>query len=458
MIARYFQFTDRKTDLRTEILAGVTTFMTMAYIIFVNPQILSFNGNPGLQGVGLPFAATMTVTCLVAGLLCIAMGLLTNFPMTMAAGMGLNAVVAYQLVLGNKLSFPAAMGLIVMEGLIITILVLTGFRKAVMDAIPMELKRAIGAGIGLFIALIGFQEAGFIQKNDATMLTLGNLTGWPCLVTVVGFLLTICLMAKKVRGGLFFGIIGTTFLAVMVNISTGYKAFPTPGVAVIPKEICNLPDFSLIGKFDFSAFHVLGLLPAVMLMFSIMLSDFFDTMGTVIGVAHKADLQDKKGNIPNMNRILLIDSLGAMFGGMCSSSSNTCYIEAASGVVSGGRTGLMPVVTGILFLLAIFFHPLAGIVPKEATAPVLIIVGFMMLSVVMEIDWTDFKSGFPAFLTLLGMPFTYSISDGIGFGFISYTLIHLLTGDYRKIHWLMYIMSLGFLLVFLTPVIQSFMK
>jgi len=454
MLKKYFCFQERQTNLETELLAGITTFMTMAYIIFVNPQILNFFGDPSLQSLALPVSATMTVTCLTAGILCIAMGLFTNYPIAMAAGMGLNAVVAYQLVLGSKLSFASAMGIIVMEGIIITILVLTGFRKAVMDAIPMELKKSIGAGIGLFIAFIGFQQAGFIQKSDATLITLGNFTSWGTLVTVIGFLLTLILISKRIHGAILWGILGTTGLAILLNYATGFKAFPTPGTAVIPTDWFKMPDFSTMGHFDFNAFYKLGWITAATLIFSIMLTDFFDTMGTVIGIGDKAGLLDKEGNLPGVNRVLLIDSLGAVFGGCCSASSNTCYVESASGVTLGGRTGLASVVTGLCFLLAVFFSPLAAIVPKEATAPALIIVGYLMLSAVTELDLSQFEVAFPAFLILMTMPFTYSISNGIGFGFIAYTLIHLFTGKGKQVHWLMYLISLAFLIDFLIPLLK----
>jgi len=446
----FFQLKERGTDVRTEVFAGLTTFMTMAYIIFVNPQILS--------NAGLPVSATMSATCLAAGIMCIAMGIFTNFPITMAAGMGLNAAVAFQLVIGSGLTYQSAMGIIVMEGVLITLLVLTGFRQAVMNAIPVELKKAIGAGIGLFIAFIGFQEAGFIVKNDATMVSLGSFNTWAVLVTVIGFFFTAALLARKIHGALLYGILGTTALSIVINFLTGGTAFPIQGQAVIPRSLLQMPDFSTLGQFDLNAISQLGIVATSLLVFSIMLSDFFDTMGSVIAIGVKANLLDKNGNFPKSEKVLLVDSLGAVAGGVMCTASNTCYIEAASGVTQGGRTGLMPVVTGILFLLAMFFTPIAGIVPAAATAPALILVGFLMLSVIHDIDFTCFYTGFPAFLTLLGMPFTYSISNGIGFGFIAYALTHLLTGRGKQVHGMVYLIAFVFSIDFMLPWIHSLLK
>src|SRR6059036_1322401 len=378
-IARYFAFAARNTNLATEVRAGVTTFMVMAYIIFVNPVILGFTGVPGLQGKGLPFAATLTVTCLTAGLLSIAMGLVSNYPLALAAGMGLNAVVAFELVAGRGLTWPHAMTIVFLEGAAITLLVLTRFREAVMDAVPLGLKRAIGVGIGLFIAFIGFFTSGFVVKPPSGPLpvALGSMRGLPILVFLVGFVLTAWLMARRVRGALLLGIVLTTLVAIILNGAVAdWKGFPTPGAARIPTAIVQPPDLSTFGRLDFGLVAKLGVVTAVLVTFSIMLSDFFDTMGTIIGVGGKGGFLDGAGRLPGANRVLLVDSLAAVAGGVANSSSNTTYIESAAGVSEGGRTGLVAVVTGVLFLVAMWFSPLASVIPAQATAPALIVVGF----------------------------------------------------------------------------------
>src|SRR5436190_18416879 len=341
---RFFRFTERRTDLATEVRAGLTTFMVMAYIIFVNPIILGYVGVPGLQDKGLPFGATLTVTCLTAGVLSILMGLTSNYPLALAPGMGLNAVVAFELVAGRGLTWPQAMTVVFLEGLAITLLVLTRFRETAMDAVPLGLKRAIGVGIGLFIAFIGFFTAGFVVKPATGPLPvgLGPLGGLPSVVFLVGFLLTAWLMARRVRGALLLGIVATTVIAIALNgVVAGWKGFATPGAAQIPAAIVQAPDFSTFGRLDFGVIGRLGLLTAALVTFSIMLSDFFDTMGTIIGVGGKGGFLDREGRLPGAGRVLLVDSLGAVLGGVANSSSNTTYIESAAGVTEGGRTGLV---------------------------------------------------------------------------------------------------------------------
>ena len=455
---KLFHLRELNTNFRTELLGGITTFLTMSYIIFVNPLFLSFFGDPNLKNLALPFSASMTATCLASALMCIFMGLWTNYPFALAPGMGLNAVVSYQMVLSLGLSWPQAMGVIVLEGIAITILVITGFREAVMNSIPMSLKQAISIGIGLFLAFIGLQNAGFIKAHPVTFVTLGDFTKWPILVSVFGILLTSILMKRKVKGALLLGIILSTFLAIILNYFSGLSAFPEEGKAIIPQSIFSAPDLSTFGKFDFTAIIKLGILPALMLIFSVMLSDFFDTLGSVIGLGTEAKFLDEKGNLPRINRVLLVDSLSAVMGGVASSSSVTTYIESAAGISAGGRSGLTNVIVGILFILAIFFSPLAGIVPKEATAPALIIVGFLMLIIIKEIPFEKFEEAFPAFLIMIVMPLTYSISNGIGFGFIAYTLIMFLSGKGKNIHPLMYLVSFAFTLDFLLPVFKVVFK
>jgi AGZA family xanthine/uracil permease-like MFS transporter len=451
---RFFGISARGSSVRTEVLGGLTTFLTMAYIIFVNAEVLSFFGDPKMAGRGLPPAATATATCLTAGVLSIVMGLVGRVPIAMAAGMGLNAAVSYQLVLGEGLPMSSAMGIVVAEGLLITFLVAVGFRQAVLDAIPLDLKKAIGAGIGLFIAFIGLQEAGVVAKSEATLVTLGRLSTVPVLVACAGLLLTLVLLSRRVPGALLLGIVGAALLAAGLNAACSGRAFP-PGVAVAPPRLFAAPDLSTLGRFDFGAFARLGFAKAALLVFSFLLSDFFDTVGTVIAVGGKADLLGKDGSLPGATRVLLVDSLGAALGGAASASSNTCYVESASGVAQGARTGLMPMVVGACFLVSVFLAPLAGTVPKEATAPALVVVGFLMIGTMAEIDFGRLETAFPAFLILLGIPVTYSISSGIGFGFLVFALIHVLTARFGEVHWLLYVVSAAFLVDFLKGLITG---
>ena len=450
MLDDYFGLSARGTTAGREARAGLTTFMVMAYIIFVNPAILSFAGVPGLEGRGAPFAATQAATCLVAGVLTIAMGLWTHYPLALASGMGLNAVVAFQLIAGMKLSWQGAMGVVFLEGLVITVLVLTGFREAIMNAIPLALKQAIGVGIGLFILFIGLVSAGIVTPGPPGVpVTLGQLTAAPVAVAVAGLLLTLWLQARGAGGALLLGILLTTALAVIVNQATGGKAFPVPGQAMIPRAIVGFPDLSSLGQgISLEIFARAGVLTALVTIFSIMLSDFFDTMGTVIGIGGRAGWLTRDGQLPRLNRVLLVDSLAAVAGGAAGASSATTYIESAAGVSAGARTGLASVVTGACFLLALFLAPVAGIVPPQATAPALLIVGYLMTLIVREIPFDDLEEGFPALLTLTVMPFTYSITNRIGAGFVAYCFIKLCRGRGRQVHPMMYVASAAFVVYF----------
>ena len=455
---RYFRISERGSTVRTEIVAGLATWLTMAYILFVNPQILGFVGIEGLQEIGLPFEQVLTVTALTAGVMTLAMGLVANYPFAIAAGLGLNAFVAFGLVAGEGLSFPQAMGIIVAEGLLITILVLTGFRQAVLNAIPMDLKRAIGIGIGLFIAFIGFVNAGVIvhPEGGEPIITLNrDLTTFRMLIFAIGLVITASLVARRVRGGLLIGILTTTVVAVVINEvwGNGQLYASTPGVGLVPDRLVDAPDFSLAGQFSFDFFEILGFATAAALIISVMLSDFFDTMGTAIGLGGEAGLLDNSGRLPRMNRVLLVDSLAAAAGGAASASSNTTYIESASGIAEGGRTGLTSVVVGVLFLLSLFLSPLAGVIPPEATGPVLIIVGYFMMTLVRDIEWGDPAIGIPALLTMVVMPFTFSITNGVGAGFLAYTIITVARGRARDVHWLMYLVSAVFVWYFVRGVI-----
>jgi adenine/guanine/hypoxanthine permease len=351
------------------------------------------------------------------------------------------------------------MGVIVVEGLVITLLVLTGFRNAVLNAIPMDLKRAIAIGIGLFLTIIGLVNAGIVVRAETAVPPLGittNFTSLRMLAFAIGLALCSILVVRKIRGGLLIGIIGTTIVAAIINGVWGHNSIwdaVGPGIAQVPDSVTGTPDFSLLGNFSFGFFATLGFLTAIVPVFAVMLSDFFDTMGTAVALGEEAGLLDDEGKLPGMNRVLLVDSLAAAAGGAASASSNTTFIESASGISEGGRTGLASVVTGVLFLLCVFLSPLAGVIPPEATAPVLIIVGYFMMRGIGEIDWRDPAIGIPALLTIGLMPFTYSITNGVGAGFIAYTAIRVMQGKFRDVHPLMYVVTAGFLFYFLRGVL-----
>jgi adenine/guanine/hypoxanthine permease len=466
-LERFFKFKQYGTSLKRDTLAGLTTFIVMAYIIFVNPNIL------GLGGEGLAFAAALTSTCLVAGVMTILMGLVSNKAFAIAPGMGLNAVVAFSLVLGQGISFESAMGLIVLEGVAITILVITGFREAIFKAIPLELKKAIVVGIGFFILFIGLVDGGFINTEGGTpvgLVELGTVPMVPLAVAVVGLLATIVMLALRWRAAILLGIIVATAFGVVMNYIYDRDAGFLPGTAVIPDRVFAAPDFSLVGQFDFGAFTKLGIAAALLWIFSLMLSDFFDTMGTLVGVGGQAGYLDEKGDLPQVNRPLIVDSLAAAAGGAVSASSATTYIESGAGVGVGGRTGWVAIVTGVLFLLAMFFSPVAAIVPTQATAAALIVVGYLMMATLTkgeseaEHDLTEPKAainfgnlafGLPAVLIMTLMPLTFSITNGIGAGFIAYVLIRTAQGKAREVNLLLWISAAAFVIYFIFPYLEA---
>ncbi|MBA2385338.1 MAG: NCS2 family permease [Actinobacteria bacterium] len=474
-LERRFKFAANGTTLARDTMAGVTTFIVMSYIIFVNPQILSFSGIEGLEESGLPFEQVLAATCLVAGVMTILMGLYTNRAYAIAPGLGLNAVVAFSLVANEGLSFPAAMGLVVVEGIAVTILVLTGTREKIMDAIPLDLKKAIAIGIGLFIAFIGLVNSGVVVRGTPVV-DLAPLTTWPLLVTFFGLVFTIALRARGIRGDLLIGIVVTTIVATLVNEASGNDAGFVAG-ASWPGDVYETPDLSLLGNFNFDAFTELAFISAIVWAFSLFLADFFDTMGTLVGVGKPAGYLDAEGRLPQIRKPLLVDSLAAVAGGAASTSSATTYIESAAGVGVGGRTGWVAVVCGALFFPFMFFAPIIGMVPPQATAPALIIVGFLMMSALTEmeeeaeveelgvaarnprklagIDFTDLGIGLAAALTIMIMPFTFSITDGIGMGFLAYVVVRTAQGRRRDIHPFMWIASAAFLLYFLVPFLQD---
>lgn len=429
MFEKFFKLQEHKTTVSREVIAGVVTFMTMAYVIFVNPNILSS------AMTGVPIEAITVATCLAAGLMTICMGIFSNYPLALASGMGLNAVVTFSLVKGMNLSWQVAMGMIVIEGIVITILVLTNFRVWVMNAIPTDLKRAIGVGIGLFIAFIGLKDAGLIVSNPDTFVAMGKL-GPGQLIAVFGLLLTIILMVRKVKGSILIGILVSTVIALIMKVT----ALPKEWVLGIKPEY-----FQTLFAVDIMGALKLSLIIPI---FTLLISDFFDTMGTIVAVGEEAGYVTSDGKVPHLKSALMVDSLAAVIGGAFGCSSVTTYIESASGVGEGGRTGLTSVVTGILFLLAMFVAPIVGIVPMVATAPALIVVGFLMLVVVKVMNWEDMTIAIPAFLTIVTIPLTFSITNGIGIGFISYVIVKALSGKYKDIHPLMYFVALAFGLYF----------
>lgn len=449
---RYFRIGERGSSFGREVRGGFATFFTMAYILVLNPIILGSAKDK--FGHVLSTGQLVTATALVAAVMTIVMGVGGNLPLAIAAGLGLNAVVAFQI--APMMSWDDAMGLIVIEGLVICVLVVTGLREAVMHAIPQPLKQAISVGIGLFIAFIGFVDAGFVSRiPDAANTTVpvqlggsGALSGWPVLVFCLGVLLTIALLARKVKGAILISIVAMTVLAIVVDAVADVKSWglTTPKV---PDDVFAAPDFGLLGHFSlFGAFAEVSFITVVLLVFTLILSDFFDTMGTVVGITAEAGLLDEEGKVPNLGRVLLIDGAAAVAGGAASASSNTAYIESAAGVGEGARTGFANLITGGLFAVALFLSPLLTIVPLQAAAPALVAVGFLMMTQVKNIGWDDFEIAIPAFLTIAVMPFTYSITNGIGAGFIAFVLLKAVLGKARQVHWLLWAVSALFVVYF----------
>jgi AGZA family xanthine/uracil permease-like MFS transporter len=446
----------------------------MSYIIFLNPIILT-SVKPKV-GAPLAFEGVVTATCVVAAVMTILMGLYTNKAYALAPGLGINAIVAFQLVGADGLSFAAAMGLIVLEGVVVTALVLTGLREQIMRAIPLQLKKAIAIGIGLFIAFIGLYNSGIVVAGSGEPVTLGRFTTWPIFVTFVGIILTVALRARGFKGDLLVGILGTTIVATIVNHATNHHAFGT-STATFPgwSHIASWGNWSTFGNFNFQAFSKLGVVSAIVWVFALFLSDFFDTMGTLVGVGKPAGYLNAEGHMDDIRKPLLVDSLAAIAGGLSSTSSATTYIESGSGVAAGGRTGWVSVVCGALFIPFLFFAPVIGMVPAQATAAALIIVGYLMVSALTEgedeaeveegiaprglkiagIDFHDMAIGIPAALVIMLMPFSYSITNGIGFGFIAFCLIKAAQNKVRDVHPLMWAVSAAFTLYFFVPLLQD---
>jgi AGZA family xanthine/uracil permease-like MFS transporter len=460
---RFFKITERGSSIGREFRGGIVTFFTMGYIIVLNPLILGYapdiDGNflGGGTGDGSNLPAIAAGTALVAGVLTILMGVVANYPLALATGLGLNAFVAFAI--ASQMTWADAMGLVVIEGVIILVLVLTGFRTAVFHAIPAQLKIAISVGIGLFIALIGFVDAGFAGNATSVPLQLGRvgeLQGWPVLVFGIGLALLVGLWVRKVKGAILISIVVMSAVAIVIESigDLGSFSVDNPGgwaltVPKLPDDLVRTPDFDTLGEFSLlGSFDQVGVVAALLLIFTLMLADFFDTMGTMTAIGAEAGLLDEEGNPPNIRRILVVDSIAAAAGGAASVSSNTSYIESASGVADGARTGLSSIVTGVLFLLTMFVAPVVNVIPSEAAVPALVLVGFLMMQQVKGIPWDDLEIAIPAFLTIVLMPFTYSITVGIGAGFITYVLLKVVRGKASVIHPLMWVVAALFVVYF----------
>lgn len=468
-LARYFKLEERGTTVARELRGGFVSFLSVAYILVLNPIILSGTDSTGAylgggtSGPNIP--AVAAGTALVAGVMTIFMGAYANFPLVMAAGLGLNSVVAYTIVKLPGMTWADGMGIIVLEGIVITLLVLTGLREAIFRAVPKYLRTAISVGIGLFVTLVGLVNSGLVRTGGGTPLSFGingSLGSWPLLVFVIAFIVTVMCFARNIPGGILIGIATGTVLAVIVQavahlspISDDNPAGWASNAPAIQGSPVQLPHFSTLGQFSIvGPFQRLGVVAVVVLTFSVMLADFFDTMGTMVGVAREGNIFDKNGNPENTGRILLVDSLSALAGGMGGVSSNTAFVESSTGVADGARTGLASVFTGIFFLLSMFLAPIVGLVPNEAAAPALVTVGFLMMRSVVDIDWQDIAAAVPAFLTIAFMPFAYSITVGIGVGFIMHVILAAITGKAKRVHPLFWITAAFFVVYFMLDPIQ----
>jgi len=466
---RFFHISERGSSVGREVRAGVVTFFAMAYIVLLNPLILGTSEDSAGTVLGIPQVAA--ATALVAGVMCILFGAIANYPFGIAAGLGINTLVAVTLVGTEGLTWAQAMGLVVVDGIIIVLLAVSGFRTAVFRAIPPSMKAAIGVGIGMFISLIGFVDAGFVRRiPDAAMTTVpvqlginGSIASWPTLVFILGLFICGFMVSRQIPGGLFIGIVINTIIALIVEAVTGAGSAADNGptgwnlaVPSLPDSFGGIPDLSIVGAVDIvGAFTNIGVVTASLLVFTLVLANFFDAMGTMTALGRQAGLTDEKGELPEMKKALVVEGLGAVVGGAGSASSATVFVDSSAGIADGARTGLANIVTGLLFLAAMFFTPLYEIVPIEAAAPVLVIVGALMMMQVSEIDWTKFHIALPSFLTIVAMPFTYSIADGIGIGFITFALFSVFAGKAKEVHWLMWLISALFVVFFAMDPIMS---
>ena len=425
---KYFKLKENNTDVKTEILAGITTFMTMVYILAVNPGMLS--------ETGMDFGGVFTATALSAGVATLIMALYAKYPFALAPGMGLNAFFTYSVCIGMNQSWQFALTAVLVEGIIFILLSLLKVREAIFDLIPLSLKKAVSAGIGLFIALVGLRNAGIIVPNDGTMIGLGDLTANSSIVALLGLVIIAILYARNVKGALLIGIIIATIIGIPLGVTTlpeGFKIFSLPP---------SLKDVA----FKFVPFSEIMTKDFWIIVITFLFVDIFDTVGTLAGVASKSGMLDKEGKLPRVSKALTADAIGTIFGACMGTSTVTTFVESSAGVAAGGRTGLTSVTTGLLFILALFVAPLFAIIPAAATAPVLVVVGVFMMSAVMEINWHDLTEAVPAFLTIAMMPFAYSIAEGIVFGIVSYTLIKTFTGKAKDVSALMWVLSVLFVL------------
>ncbi|MFD7548426.1 NCS2 family permease [Streptomyces sp. NPDC059816] len=453
---RYFRISERGSSLPREIRGGFATFFAMAYIIVLNPIILG--SAKDMYGHQLDNGQLVTATALTAAFTTLLMGVIGNVPIALAAGLGVNTVVALQL--APRMSWPDAMGMVVLAGFLVMLLVATGLRERVMSAVPLGLRKGIAIGIGLFIMLIGLVDAGFVSRipdiaQTTVPLTLGSgghLTGWPVLVFALGALLTLVLIVRKVPGAILISIVTMTVVAVIIE---AVAEVPSWGLTTPkwPGNPVSTPDFGLIGEVSlFGGFEKVGILTGVLFVFTVLLSCFFDAMGTIMGVGDEAKLTDSKGNLPGINKVLFVDGIAVAAGGASSSSATTCFVESTAGVGEGARTGFANVVTGSLFGLALFLTPIATMVPSQAATPALLAVGFLILSgSIRSIDWDDYTIAIPAFVTMMMMPFTYSITNGIGMGFITFTVLRVAAGRAREVPVAMYAVSGVFVFYYLMP-------
>ena len=448
---RFFHISERGSTVGTEIRGGVVTFVTMAYIVILNPIILS--GKPDVAGNELSFEAVGAATALTAGVMTILFGLVTRLPFAFAAGLGINAFVAFSVV--GHVTWPEAMALVAINGALIVLLAATGLRKMIFDAVPMQLKIAITVAIGFFIAFIGFVNAGFSTSTTLPSPPVelgqgGSISSIATLLFVITVLITGALVALKVKGALLLGLVAGSVIAGIINLIN-----PQEGLFNFTGFV-GLPDLSLVGAVDFSFdFTKVSLIAIVMLVFTLLFSNFFDAMGTMTGLATEAGLADKKGDFPRIKSALVVEGVGAIAGGLTSTSSSTVFVESSSGIGEGARTGLANVVTGALFIVAMFFTPITGLVPGSVAAAALVIVGAMMMGQIKNIDLTDFGVLLPVFVTVAAMPLTYSIANGIGAGFVTWVVVQALSGKAKTIHPLMWIVATGFVIFFARGPIEA---
>ena len=465
VLDRFFEITKRGSSIPQEIRGGLVTFFAMAYIVVLNPIILSEGTD--VAGNALDFAQVGAATGLTAGVMTILMGLVARVPFALAAGLGINSFLAVSVV--GDVTWPEAMGLVIINGVLIVLLGATGIRTAIFHAVPQALKAAITVGIGLFIAFIGMVDAGFVNRTPAgppvQLGDGGSLNSVPTLIFVVTLIVMGILLARKVPGAILIGIVAGTIISVIVeSIFTLGASAPdgsNPGgwhmtVPGLPDQWLSLPDFSLIGQFDLGgSFGRIGVLAAVMLVFTLLFTNFFDAMGAMTGLAREAGIANKDASFPRLRSAFVVEGAGAVMGGGTSSSSATVFIDSAAGIAEGARTGLASLVTGVLFLLSMFLTPLTGIVPIEVASAALVVVGALMMAQIKEIKFTKFATAMPAFLTIVTMPLTYSIANGIGAGFIAWAVVNTLAGRAKKVHWLLWVVAAGFAVYFARGPIEA---